>query len=239
MAGNEHHDILETKVADSSSSMTPEKNAKGMSPARTMNFTFPSAIKKKVKDVVVNFHGIIQKWRTLNQTSLQTLTSLDSTCEQLQASNEQCQSIESSLSLECWKYYKADLIKLRESLLKDHRDHMMQMNELHVRLENIVLNLEAIDLMNTVNPENVATIKADIILFSSWTTRDFYMISRSVLNCYTKEWLHKQELSKALTQEVSSKVRTSLLLSMWLQEPYLTEEAEFTFESMLLECGFK
>ena len=239
MADTEHHQNFELKVADSPSSMTPGKNAKGVSPARAINFTLPSAIKKKVKDVILNFHGIIQKWRTLSQTSLQTLTSLESTCAQLQASSEQCQSSESSVSLECWKYYKAALIKLRESLLKDHGYHMMQMNELHVRMENMVLNLEAIDLMNTVNLENVAPINTDNVLFSSWTTRDFYTISRSVLNCYTKEWLHKQELSKTLTEADSSKVRSSFLLSIWLQEPYLNEEAEFAFESMLLECGLK
>ena len=219
--------------------LSPERKSQSLSPSKAERIAFIQSIKKKVRDLVVDLHDIVQQWKNLGQKSFQTLTSLDSTCAQLHSSSEQCKSGQ-PIASECWRNYKVALLKLRESLLEDHSEQMKQMSKLYIKMENIISNLEAIDLMNSVNVGDFTSTRntADA-LFSSWTVGDLYKISRSIVNCYTKDWLLKQELSNSLTNSDIVDVKSSMLLSIWLQQPYLCEEAEFSMEGMLLECGLK
>ena len=222
---------------------TPSRNTKSPSPVKPNKSSIDPSIKKKTADLVIDLHGFVQKWETLNQASFQTLTSLASTFAHLQSSEVECKTEGLLISSECWKNYKVKLIKLHESLMKDHSDHMEKFNEIHSKMENIVTNLEAIDLLNDNNAsDNSSLLITESILFWTWTANDFYKVSRSILNCYTKEWLLKQELSKALTKRDSTNndsSNSSLYISMWLQQPYLTEEAELKLENLLIECGLK
>ena len=229
----------QTGVEQSNSLLSPERKSRSLSPSKSESIAFTLSIKKKVRGLVVDLHGIIQQWKNLGQKSFQTLTSLDSTCAQLHSSSEQCKSGQPSAT-ECWRNYKVALLKLRESLLDDHSEQMKQMSELYINMENIISNLEAMDLMNSVIAGDLTSSRntADA-LFSSWTAGDFYRISRSIVNCYTKDWLLKQELSNSLTNSDVVNAKSSLYLSIWLQQPYLCEEAEFSMEGMLLECGLK
>ena len=228
-----------TGVEQSNSLLSPERKSQSLSSLKSESIAFTLSIKKKVRGLVVDLYGIVQQWKNLGQKSFQTLTSLDSTCAQLHSSSEQCKSGQPSAK-ECWRNYKVALLKLRESLLDDHSEQMKQMSELYIKMENIISNLEAMDLMNSVNAGDLTSSRnsADA-LFLSWAAGDFYRISRSIVNCYTKDWLLKQELSKSLTNSDVVNAKSSLYLSTWLQQPYLCEEAEFSMEGMLLECGLK
>lgn len=218
---------------------TPIK--KSASPVKQSRAPIDPSIKKKTNDLVVDLHGIVQKWESLNQASFQTLNSLVSTCNQLQSSDEEVNFGKMTMiSSECLRNYKVKLLKLRESLLKDQQSHMEQFEKLHSKMEAIIFNLEAIDLLSMVNTENT-DINRDNVLFKFWNAHDFFLASRFILNCYTKEWMLKQELCDTLTKDCSQAdpSSSSLFVSMWLQQPYLQEEAELKLETMILECGLK
>lgn len=222
---------------------TPVKSSKSPSPVKSAKSFFDPSIRKKVINLVIDLHGIVQKWEALNQTSFQALNSLTSTYTQLQALEEEENGGKIQISSDCWRNYKAKLLQLRESLIKDHKEQMKQFKEFYSKAENIVNNLEAIALLNKVSNETEDfPLDGDNVMFSSWSAHDIHVAARFIFNCYTKEFLFKQEMSSVIALEDSSKLdasSSSLVLSIWLQQPFLVEEADLKLENMLIECGLK
>ena len=220
-------------------SVAHDINTKSLAASRVVTATCRESMKRKVNELIADLHGMVQRWKSVSRSSFQTLTSLDTACTQLQASKDQWQSLNMPKAPEYWKNHNISIMKVCECLMKDLSEQMMQMNKLLVRMEYLVRNLEAIDLLDTANSENIACSNKTNDHCTLWTARDFYKAARSILNCYTKEWLHKQELSRAFIRQGYFGVRQPLVLSVWLQEPHLSEEAEFKLENMLLECGLR
>ena len=210
------------------------KIVESQSPSKSGRVSLDPAMKKRTQDLIIDLHGVIQKWELLNQKSFQTLNSLVTSRTQLESSKEAYKADASIVSKECWVKYKVKIMKLRESLIQDHKDNVMAMEVLYRKIDKIVVNLGAINLMAS-EQENPT------IMFSTWSVKDFYRGARAIFNCYTKEWLFKQEISNYFlgndSKEEASK--DACFLSMWLQQPYLDDGNEYQLELMLNECGMK
>ena len=134
------------------------------------------------------------------------------------------------------------MLRLRESVIDDHQQHMKQFEELYLKKKKIVGNLEAISLMELVTFEEREESKAnEHALFNTWTAKDFYQSARSMLNSYTKEWLFKHDLSERFLgiRSETDMSKFTLFVSMWLQQPYIEDNVDMELQKMLIESGIK
>lgn len=218
------------------------KTPKTPSPRKNINPVADPSIKKRTKDLIIDLHEYIQLWETLNQKSFQGLNSLTNIWTQLKSSEEEYERDKTVVEPDCWKRYKMKILKLRESLIDDHQQDIKQFEGLYLKMKKIIGNLEAISFMGLMSFEERTDGKKDgHALFNTWTAQNFHQSARSIFNSFTKEWLFKQGLSGRFLS-IDSKTEMSqftLLVSMWLQQPYIEDNVDMELQKMLIESGIK
>eukprot|EP00794_Sanderia_malayensis_P007235 gene7235-8043_t len=216
------------------------------SPSKNVQFMTGPTIKKRINDLIIDLHGCIQKWETLNQSSFQSLNSLVNLQTQIKSSEEEYERDSSMIQEECWRAFKVKLIHLRESLIQDHLGDMKVFEAIYTKMKKSLLNLGALSYMNF--PSSIAQLTDHLgdrkdtktVIYNNWTCEDFYYSARSIINEYTKDWLLKQDLSiYFLSQENKEATQSTLNISLWLHQPYVDDSCNLILESMLLEAGIK
>ena len=220
-------------------SRTPRQS----SPTKNVDIIADVSVKKRICDIIIDLHECIQNWEIVNQSSFQTINTLVNLSAQKQSSEEEYERDSSSVSLECWKRYKSKLINIREGLISDHVNNMKRIKSLYLKVKKTVNNLEAIYHMKS-SPcpgHDLDGAEGDKAVFNTWTSEDFYRSARSIFNCYTKEWLLKQQMSEHFLgiEPKTEASQTALFVSMWLHQPYIDDSCSSALESMLLESGIK
>ncbi len=206
------------------------------SPQKNLKPAIDPTIRKRIHDLIIDLHGCVQKWEKINQSSFQSLTSLVNLLTQIKSCEEEYDEDRTLVTSECWRRFRVKLLNLRESLINDHVEDMKKLEAVYIKMKKASENLKALSYMNLSSDK---LLNKDAI-FNTWSSEDFYLSARSLLNCYTKEWLFKQEISNHYLDrtKVEGSQRT-LLVSMWLHQPYIGDSCHALLESMLLESGIR
>ncbi len=210
------------------------------SPKKSVHVLTDPTIKKRINDLIIDLHGCVQKWETLNQSSFQSVNSLVNLIAQIKSSEEEYERDSSVIEPECWRKFKVKLINLRESLIHDHTEDMKKFEVIYAKMKKTSSNLEALRYMTHNTIPNRDMEEPRTVIYNTWTAEDFYYSARSILNSYTKEWLLKQKISEHfLSVETSEASQSTFYVSVWLHQPYIDDSCNTSLESMLVEAGIK
>jgi len=217
--------------------------------------TVDSSIKRRVSDILVNFHKFIQTWELNNQSSFNSANTLSNLYTQwtvVKDSND----LNEIMSDECKRLYHTKLLKTREDLLKQLKEHQSKLKVLLSKMNGLLVNMRAIYYLGLVANNNGCFEDDDSdqenslqdlepVVFSTWPTEKFLYTMQIILSQYTKEYLLKMKFYNIFLKYRVNKADaedTNLLtqcISVWLHQPYIGDHCRQHLEAMLVEAELK
>ena len=227
---------------------TPNRNSKtklassGETPIRQV---VDPGITRRVSDICVDLHKYIQQWHALNQSSFQTINTLNNLTDQIRA-GESSNDI-TDISDECRRKYILKLVENKDDILRQLLKKMENFKELIHKISKLVQNFKAIYFLDLAANSSSPETTVDVALFRTWKSEMFYQKARKLGDMFTKEFLLKEQLAGKIVNKASQNEQSaqeegdssSLNVSLWLQQPYIETHASFILDSMLFEAGLK
>lgn len=214
--------------------------------------TVDSSIRRRVSDILLNLHKCVQIWERDNQASFNTANTLANLYGQWNTVQES-ESLDETMSEECKRKYHLKLLKTREDILQQLKLHQNKLNDLIAKMNTFLENIKAIYYLGIVG--NNSTIddsdcqeddcQLEPVIFSTWPTEKFIRTIQLMLSDYTKEYLLKTKFyEKFFKYRVNSGENTDTnvlteCLSVWLHQPYISDESKVYLDAMLIEAELK
>ncbi|XP_027728744.1 LOW QUALITY PROTEIN: cyclin-dependent kinase 2-interacting protein-like [Vombatus ursinus] len=204
------------------------KNSGMVTPKRTIL----SVSARKIKDNAADWHNVLSKWETLNNTGFSVATKIGNI--KITALTEdkvelECNSIASGFHSQ--KVHPKYIQKL-EMLCKELHKTLENLAKLQAKMEKSTSTTKEICNLENYHSGNG---NCQTPLFHTWPTTYFYEVSLKLSEMYKKEILFKCIIVEELTHAKNQNLILSYL-SMWLYQPY-AENSRLDVESMLLETG--
>ncbi|XP_075047970.1 cyclin-dependent kinase 2-interacting protein [Mixophyes fleayi] len=185
---------------------------------------------RKIKDNVADWHNLMLKWETCNDTAfsaaskivnlkISTLSYEKMLLDHTLPSNENADKNKEELERLC-----SELLDLLENM----KQIQMKMEKLSSTFKG-VCELEAFQCSGKDSRP---------VLFHTWPTTHFYETSVKMSEMYKKEI----SLKSVIVGEIAHTSDQELLLvylSCWLYQPYVDNSIKVLLESMLLETGHR
>nr|XP_055160343.1 cyclin-dependent kinase 2-interacting protein [Nyctereutes procyonoides] len=208
--------------------------------ANTLGGTTPrkpvlSVSARKIKDNAADWHNLILKWETLNDTGFATANKI------------------ANLKISLWSEDKTELQSSSPTSREDADKRLPEYSkELEALCEELQTTYDALAKIQMKMEKLSSTTKGVCELedyhyrdgrhrpplFHTWPTAYFYEVSRKLSDMYQKELLLKRTVIEELAHTTDHDLTLSYL-SMWLHQPYVETSSRLLLESMLLETGHR
>ncbi|XP_030071132.1 cyclin-dependent kinase 2-interacting protein [Microcaecilia unicolor] len=187
---------------------------------------------RKIKDNAADWHNLIQKWDSLNDSGFNIAnkivnmkmnthfidTKLEIHCDNSSAQSGNICSNNEELQQCC--------TELLHSLEK--------MGKIQMKMAKLSSTFKGICDLQTYQHGDIQRTP----LFHTWPIPYFYEISLKMSEMYKQEWLLKEIIMQELAHNTDQDLMM-VYLSAWLHQPYLENNIRVLLESMLLETGHR
>nr|XP_033809052.1 cyclin-dependent kinase 2-interacting protein [Geotrypetes seraphini] len=187
---------------------------------------------RKIKDNAADWHNLIQKWDSLNDSGFNIANKIVNI-------KMNAQFRESKLEIHC-----DNNTAQSENICSNNEELQGYCTELLHTLEKMgKIQMKMIKLSSTFKGicdlqtyQHGDTQRAP--LFHTWPTTYFYEISLKMSEMYRQEQLLKETIVHELAHNTDQDLMM-VYLSAWLHQPYLENNIRVLLESMLLETGHR
>ncbi|XP_053545259.1 cyclin-dependent kinase 2-interacting protein [Bombina bombina] len=189
-----------------------------------------SASARKIKDNAADWHNLILKWESFNDTAFTTANKIVNLKISSQI-NEKTVVEGTFVDNENLDKKKEELERLCSELICI----LENMEKIQLKMEKLSLTLKGVcDLEDYHYKED----DAKPVHFHTWPTKAFYETSLKMSEMFKKEMM----LKRTIVAEIAHTADQDLLLvylSSWLYQPYIENNIKVLLESMLLETGHR
>ncbi|XP_006873318.1 PREDICTED: cyclin-dependent kinase 2-interacting protein-like [Chrysochloris asiatica] len=191
---------------------------------------------RKLKDNAADWHNLILKWESLNDSGFATANNIANLKISLLSKDKievESSSPASETNEEKTTYpeYNKELERLCEEL----QATLDGLTKIQVKMEKLSSTTKGICDLENYHHGKESQRPA---LFHTWPTAHFYTVSRSLSDMYRKELLLKRTVVEELAHSADHDLALSYL-SMWLHQPYVESASQLLLEGMLLETGHR
>ncbi|XP_040497353.1 cyclin-dependent kinase 2-interacting protein isoform X2 [Ursus maritimus] len=208
--------------------------------ANTVGSTTPrkpvlSVSARKIKDNAADWHNLILKWETLNDTGFATANSIANLKIRLCSEDETELQGSSPASREGADKTLPEYSKELEMLCEELQTTFDALAKIQMKMEKLSSTTKGVCELENYR---CADGRPRPPLFHTWPTTHFYEVSRKLSDMYRKELLLKRTVTEELAHAADRDLALSYL-SMWLHQPYVETDSKLLLESMLLETGHR
>ncbi|XP_002918909.1 cyclin-dependent kinase 2-interacting protein [Ailuropoda melanoleuca] len=208
--------------------------------ANTVGSTAPrkpvlSVSARKIKDNAADWHNLILKWETLNDTGFATANSIANLKIRLCSEDETELQGSSPASGEGADKALPEYSKELETLCEELQTTFDALAKIQMKMEKLSSTTKGVCELENYH---YADGRHRPPLFHTWPTTHFYEVSRKLSDMYRKELLLKRTVTEELAHATDHDLALSYL-SMWLHQPYVETDSKLLLESMLLETGHR
>ncbi|XP_045633148.1 cyclin-dependent kinase 2-interacting protein isoform X5 [Ursus americanus] len=208
--------------------------------ANTVGSTTPrkpvlSVSARKIKDNAADWHNLILKWETLNDTGFATANSIANLKIRLCSEDETELQGSSPASREGADKTLPEYSKELEMLCEELQTTFDALAKIQMKMEKLSSTTKGVCELENYR---CADGRPQPPLFHTWPTTHFYEVSRKLSDMYRKELLLKRTVTEELAHAADRDLALSYL-SMWLHQPYVETDSKLLLESMLLETGHR
>ncbi|XP_029453843.1 cyclin-dependent kinase 2-interacting protein isoform X2 [Rhinatrema bivittatum] len=187
---------------------------------------------RKIKDNAADWHNLILKWDSLNDSGFNIANKIVNMKMNSQFRN-------GKLEIECDSStaQSGSICSDNEELQQGCTEllHTLEkMEKIQMKMEKLSSTVKGICDLETYLHGSVHKT----ILFHTWPVTYFYEISLKMSEMYRQEWLLKETIVQELAHSTDQDLMM-VYLSAWLHQPYLEDSIRVLLESMLLETGHR
>ncbi|XP_006839677.1 PREDICTED: cyclin-dependent kinase 2-interacting protein [Chrysochloris asiatica] len=191
---------------------------------------------RKLKDNAADWHNLILKWESLNDSGFATANNIANLKISLLSKDKiEVESSSPASETNEGKTTYPEYNKELERLCEELQATLDGLTKIQVKMEKLSSTTKGIcDLENYHHGKE----SQRPVLFHTWPTAHFYTVSRSLSDMYRKELLLKRTVVEELAHSADHDLALSYL-SMWLHQPYVESASQLLLEGMLLETGHR
>lgn len=190
---------------------------------------------RKLKDNAADWHNLILKWETLNDTGFATANSIANLKLSL-LDKDKIELETSSLTYtENAKKPFPEYSKELEVLCEELQATLDGLTKIHEKMEKLTSTTKGVCELENYHHGLEGTRPP---MFNTWPTAHFYTVACTLHDSYMKELLLKRAICEALPHTTNRHLVLSFL-SMWLHQPYLESDLVLHLEGLLLETGHR
>ncbi|KAM8948131.1 cyclin-dependent kinase 2-interacting protein [Lycaon pictus] len=190
---------------------------------------------RKIKDNAADWHNLILKWETLNDTGFATANKIANLKISLWSEDKTELQSSSPASREDADKRLPEYSKELEALCEELQTTYDALAKIQMKMEKLSSTTKGVCELEDYHYRDGRNRPP---LFHTWPTAYFYEVSRKLSDMYQKELLLKRTVIEELAHTMDHDLTLSYL-SMWLHQPYVETNSKLLLESMLLETGHR
>ncbi|XP_031554061.1 cyclin-dependent kinase 2-interacting protein-like [Actinia tenebrosa] len=194
-------------------------------------------VAKRVRDLCATWHELVQKWTNLNSLGTTVANKLMNLQLQKQYSDlEDSNSVTvmNDMSQTASSDFEEQVLKTLEELSKI----LSKMAEIHKKMESLTKSFQAAEKLKQFKEKEDLFDHETETVFNTWPVNEYYSSSEKLHTMFGKELELKQKIFPYFTKTNDRNILL-VYLSLWLHEPYLSDEKDVLLESMLIETELR